>query len=491
MSETPLHILIVSNRGPFSFSIRDGQPHAVRGSGGLVTAITAIARQHDVLWISCALSKGDREWLKLRGDGIHHVEDMSLRLIQPDPEQYHAYYNIVSNPLLWFVQHQLHDTPRLPLFDEHLWNAWADGYSAVNRQFAETVADSIKTLDGRILVLVQDYHLYLFPRFLRELIGDRAVIQSFLHIPWPSPDAWRVLPLKVRRELVDAMLHADRIGFQTERDTRRFLQTCVDLLPGVRVLKPWRRLAYQGRNIDAVPYPISIAVSDIEQRAESAAVQQQIALFQQQYAGVKLILRVDRVDPSKNILRGLIALRNFLLVYPEYRGKVVMLMLLVPSRPEISEYRSYLRDIMALVGEINATLSDGGWEPIRVLLGNNYDRAIAAFRLYDVLLVNPLADGMNLVAKEGVILNRKDGVLVLSEEAGVAEEFGSSALLVSPYDVLGTRQAIRAALDMSPEERRERANRLREQVRHNDINHWFARQLADAEQQWKQADGQS
>lgn len=482
MNETPLHMIVVSNRGPFSLSARNGETHAIRGSGGLVTAISAIARQHDILWISCALNKGDREWLKQMGDGAHHVDDMHIRLIQPDPEQYHAYYNVVSNPLLWFVQHQLHDTPRLPLFDEALWRAWSNGYVALNRQFAEAVAESIAPLSGRVLVLAQDYHLYLFPRFLRELIGDRAVIQSFLHIPWPSPDAWRVLPLKLRRELVDAMLHADRVGLQTERDTRRFLQTCVEVLPEVRVVKPWRRLAYRGRQVDAVPYPISIAVDDLEQRASSDSVQQYRAQFSHRYEGLKLILRVDRVDPSKNILRGFLAFRNFLLAYPEYRGKVVMMALLVPSRPEIPEYRRYLRDIMALVGEINAALADGEWEPILVLLGNNYDRAIAAFSLYDVLLVNPLADGMNLVAKEGVILNRKDGVLILSEEAGVAEEFGDLALLVSPYDVFGAREAIRAALEMPPEERRARATQLREQVRQHDINHWFARQIEDARQ---------
>jgi trehalose 6-phosphate synthase len=195
-----------------------------------------------------------------------------------------------------------------------------------------------------------------------------------------------------------------------------------------------------------------------------------------------LILRVDRVEPSKNILRGFQAYYNFLLAYPEYQGKVEMLALLVPSRIQVSEYRSYLNDIMMIVGEINATLGDGVWEPVRLLLGENYDRAIAALSLYDVLIVNPLADGMNLVAKEGAVLNKHDGVLILSEEAGAAEEFGETPLLISPYDVYATREAIRQALEMTPAQRHQYAQAMATQVKENNIHHWFARQLADIRQ---------
>jgi trehalose 6-phosphate synthase len=307
------------------------------------------------------------------------------------------------------------------------------------------------------------------------------VIQPFLHIPWPGPDAWRVLPLVMRRELLESMLKADRIGFQTERDTRRFLQTCADSLNGIRVGKPWRQLVYKGRTIDTHPYPISVDTADLDERADHDDVKATLAAFQTAYADRKLILRIDRVEPSKNILRGFIAFRNFLVENPEYKGKVDMLALLVPSRGEIKEYQSYLRDIMALVGEINATLGSSEWEPVRVLIGNNYGRAIAALTMFDVLMVNPLADGMNLVAKEGVVLNKCDGVLILSEEAGVAEEFGDAPLLVSPYDVYGTQLAIHRALTMPAEERRERLQKLAAQVRENDIHHWFRQQIADIE----------
>jgi trehalose 6-phosphate synthase len=478
-SDQALHIIIVSNRGPYTFSVQDGETVAERGSGGLVTAISAVAREYDVLWISCALTKGDRAWLKKNGTGIHTVDNMKIRLVSPDPAQYRAYYTVISNPLLWFIQHQLFDTARSPSFDKTTWQAWEQGYAAINLQLAQAVADSIAGLEGRIVVMPQDYHLYLLPGFLRDLVGDRVIIQPFLHIPWPGPDAWRVLPLGLRRELLESMLQADRLGFQTERDTRRFLQTCADSLPGIRVSKPWRQLIYKDRAIDTAPYPISVDTADLDRRMIMPEVQAHVRDFQNLYGNKKLILRIDRVEPSKNVLRGLVAFRNLLHEYPEYRRQVNMLALLVPSRTEIEEYQSYLRDIMALVGEINATLGDGEWEPIRVLLANNYARAIAALSMYNVLLVNPLADGMNLVAKEGVVLNRCDGVLILSEEAGVAEEFGDAPLLVSPYDVYGMVMALRRALTMPQEERHERSRLLAEQVRENDIHHWFGRQIKD------------
>jgi trehalose 6-phosphate synthase len=474
------HIIVVSNRGPFSFAVRDSKIEATRGAGGLVTAMSAIARQQEVLWISAALSEGDRAWMRQNGAGPHVMENMKIRLVDPEPTAFDGYYNIISNSLLWFTQHQIHDTPRSPVIDESVWQAWREGYVRVNQQLAEAVAETIADLEGEIIVMPQDYHLYLFPQFLRELVGDRVTIQSFLHIPFPGPDAWHVLPLALRRDMMIAMLHADRLGFQTERDTRRFLQTAVETLPDVRVTKPWRQITFKGRVVEAVPYPISIDVAHLENQLQSDDVQEYVHALRNRYQDRRLILRIDRVEPSKNILRGFQAFQNFLTAYPEYHRKVEMLALLVPSRGDVPEYQAYLRDIMTMVGAINATLGDGEWEPVRVMLGNNYNRAIAAMSVYDVLMVNPLADGMNLVAKEGAVLNQRSGVLILSEQAGVAEEFGDVSLLVSPYDVYGTREAIHDALTMPLAERRERAQQLAIHTFHNDIYHWFDKQLRDA-----------
>ncbi len=475
----PVKIVIVSNRGPFSFSLKENETVAKRGEGGLVTAISSVASRYDVLWISCALSRGDAQWLGRVGAGVQTIEEMRISLTLPDPAQYRGYYNVISNPLLWFVQHQLQDAPRFPMIDRATWQAWSQGYAGVNRQLAATVARSLAGVTGRIVVMVQDYHLYLLPRYLRELLGDRVYIHFFSHIPWPGPDGWNILPSKMRLELLNSLLHADRVGFQTERDTRRFLQTCVANLADLRVTRPWRQIGHDGRAINAAPYPISVDVEGVQRQLLSREGQEQVARIRAMRGDRRLILRVDRVEPSKNILRGLVAYRTFLNAYPEYRGKVYMLCLLVPSRSEVAEYRDYLRDITALVGEINATLSDGEWEPVRILLGNHYLRAIAALSECDVLMVNPLADGMNLVAKEGVVLNRRDGVLILSEEAGAAEELGAHALLVSPFDVYGTREAIHQALNMPQPERHARAVALAAQVRDNDIHDWFSRQMVD------------
>lgn len=472
-------IVIVSNRGPYSFAVRDGETVATRGDGGLVTAISSVAERYEVLWISCALGKGDLQWVAGVGDAVQELGDMRIRLVAPDPQQYRGYYNVISNPLLWFVQHQLHDAPRFPIIDRGTWQAWSQGYAGVNRQLAQAVADSLEGFEGRVIVMVQDYHLYLVPQYLRELLGDRAYIHFFSHIPWPGADAWHVLPSKMRLELLAGLLHADRVGFQTERDTRRFLQTSTANLPELRVTRPWRQVTQRGQITNAAPYPISVDVAMLRAQLASQEGGAWLSRMRSLRGERRLILRVDRVEPSKNILRGLIAYRSFLNAYPEYRGKVALLCLLVPSRTEVTEYRNYLRDIMALSGEINATLGENEWEPVRILLGNNYLRALAALSECDVLMVNPLADGMNLVAKEGVVLNRRDGVLILSEEAGAAEELGEHALLVSPFDVYGTREAIHQALNMPRAERHERAVALAAQVEENDIHTWFSRQMTD------------
>ena len=194
----------------------------------------------------------------------------------------------------------------------------------------------------------------------------------------------------------------------------------------------------------------------------------------------QLILRTDRVEPSKNILRGLEAYRALLELYPAHRGHVQMIALLVPSRMEVDEYQSYLQEIMAAAGMINVEYGDGDWEPVRTMLGNNYRRALGAMQIYDVLLVNPIADGMNLVAKEGVLVNESDGVLVLSEHAGAAYELGDYALTVSPFDVYSTAEALHQALIMPLSERRERAEALRHKVQKSDVNRWFQNQLDDA-----------
>ena len=480
-AHSPL-IVIASNRGPFSFTAqKDGSFKVSRGTGGLVTALAALAEQHDVMWFAAALSPGDRKWAEAQGDQVQQVQDITLRLILTDRRRYRQYYNVISNPLLWFLQHQLWDTPRQPEIRKKTWEAWRQGYMAINHQFAEVIAESVKDVDRPIYIFPQDYQLYMVPQFLRELLGDRVQIQPFIHIPWPGPDAWRILPREIREPILHSLLNADRIGFQTDKDAFNFVQTCRFYIPDAHSRGARDAIYYQGRRVDACAYPISIDVEKVEELAaepQTQLLKEQLLTF---ISDRQLILRVDRVEPSKNILRGLLAFRELLAEYPQHRGKVNMLALLVPSRMEVTEYQDYLREIMAEAGMINAEYADEFWEPVRIIVGNNYHRAIAAMQLSDVLLVNPIADGMNLVAKEGTLVNQRDGVLVLSEYAGAFYELGDHALVVSPFDVHSTSRGLHEALILPRDERAKRAESLRKLVRTSGVRDWFRDQLVDAD----------
>ena len=481
-------IIIVSNRGPYSFEpIQDkpGEFESKRGAGGLVTAIGALAEQHEVIWVAAALNEGDREWAKAQGKKTVDVDGTRLRLIAPALESYNLYYNVIANPLLWFIQHQLFDATRDPSITRETWEAWEKGYQAVNRQFARAVGEVVKNATRRVIILPQDYHLYLLPAMLREMLGPDVQIQPFVHIPWPGPDSWQILPTQMRNAILEGLLASDRVGFQTEKDAFNFVQTCRFYLKHAHAHGSRDSIFFQERKVDAVAYPISIDVEKMASLAESNEVHLLRAQLINFISGRKLILRTDRIEPSKNILRGLEAFRILLDDHPEYHGTIQMLALLVPSRLEVVEYQDYLQEIMAEGGMINAAYADGFWEPVRIIVGDNYNRAIAAMELYDVLLVNPLADGMNLVAKEGPVANQNDGVLVLSENAGAFYELGEHALTVSPFDVYGTANAVHKALSMPADERKKRADALRNSIQKADIKRWFKDQIQDALREMK------
>ncbi len=481
-------IVIVSNRGPYQFHLnQDGSFRTERGAGGLVTALRPLAEDHEVLWVAAAMSKDDRRWLEMHPDQPQEVEGIRLRLVRPPTAAYNQYYNVISNPLLWFIQHQLWDVPRTPSIRRETYKAW-QGYRSINRLFAEAVAETITDAARPVLVLPQDYHLYLFPHFLRSKAGNNVQVQPFIHIPWPGPDAWRVLPPRMRDELLSSLLQSDRVGFQTRKDAFNFVQTCRFYLPDAHSRGSRDTIFRAGRSTRAVDYPISINVEQVEalvETPETRLLKSQLINF---VGDRQLILRVDRIEPSKNILRGLEAYRTLMETHPEHLGKVQLFGLLVPSRLEVGEYQDYLREIMSAAGMINAKFSDAFWEPVCILVGENYSRAIAAMQLYDVLLVNPIADGMNLVAKEGALVNQKSGVIVLSEDAGAYYELGSQALLVSPFDIHGTAEALHQALLMPLDEKKKRADALRQIVRRADIRGWFASQVSDA---MRAADSQS
>jgi trehalose 6-phosphate synthase len=478
--ESPL-IVIASNRGPFSFKQKkDGEITTQRGSGGLVTALGALAEKHDVLWVAAALDKTDRQWAELHRDKAIDVDGILLKLVLPSKHRYEQYYNVIANPLLWFIQHQLWDIPRTPSITRETWTAWRNGYTAVNKLFAEEIAKSIRDESRPVIVFPQDYHLYLVPLYLRELVGYNVQIQPFVHIPWPGPDAWRILPEEMRMTLFTSMLMSDRVGFQTRRDAFNFVQCCRFFLPDAHSRGSRDAVFWRDRKIEAKTYPISVDVEKLQSIVEEPHIPLLKAQLLNFIGDKKVILRVDRIEPSKNILRGLEAYRALLESHSEHRGKVQMLALLVPSRMEVEQYQDYLQQIMAQAGMINAEYSDQYWEPVRIMVGENYYRALAAMQLYDVLLVNPIADGMNLVAKEGALVNQRDGVILLSEYAGAYYELGEYVLTVPPFDIYSMAESMHCALTMPADERHQRAEALRKQVLGADVKSWFYDQVEDA-----------
>ncbi|MEJ2758838.1 MAG: trehalose-6-phosphate synthase [Anaerolineales bacterium] len=299
------------------------------------------------------------------------------------------------------------------------------------------------------------------------------------------------MPGSIRDAILTGLLASNRIGFQTRKDAFNFVQTCRFYLSNTSSRGTRDTIYVQDRAVQAVNYPISVDTEKLSQLTESTQNQLEKNQLMNIIGDRKLILRVDRIEPSKNILRGLAAYRTLLEQHPEHRGKVQMLALLVPSRTGVDEYQSYLQQIMAEGGMINAEFSDQLWEPVRIVVGHNYQRAIAAMQLYDVLVVNPIADGMNLVAKEGALVNQQDGVLVLSEHAGAFYELGEYALNVSPFDTYGTAEMIHQALEMPQAERQKRAEALRSLVKKNDIKQWFDAQVEDALKAFTKADKNS
>jgi trehalose 6-phosphate synthase len=456
-------LIVVSNRGPVSYG-RDaaGELTARRGGGGLVTALRSLVSYHDVTWIASAITPEDRA---LAGRTIDETardgSPYRLRLIAHDEQAYDWYYNVVANPALWFLQHSLWALAQTPTVDHAFRLAWDQGYEVVNRAFAAAVLSELEQAPDAA-VFFHDYQLYLAPRLVRQGRPE-AKLMHFVHIPWPQPDSWRVLPRRMRIAVHDGLVANDVIGFHTDRWRLNFIY-CV------------RELLGEDATGKTVTAPISVDPAEFEDLAESEAV---LAAEREILAGrpEKLVVRVDRTDPSKNIVRGFQAFELYLDGHSEMHGRVVMLALLDPSRQEIPEYAEYLEAIQREARRVNERFADAGWVPIELEIEDDFPKSVAAFKQFDVLLVNAIFDGMNLVAKEAPLVNRRDGVVVLSENAGAHAELGEWVLSVNPFDVEAQAEAIEEGLEMPADERRSRLEAIRAQVLEHDLNAWIATQL--------------
>jgi trehalose 6-phosphate synthase len=467
-------LLVASNRGPLSFVERDdGSLEPSRGGGGLVSGLSGLGSD-DVVWVCAALSDGDRAAARQVKDGRldrngHDTGGMAVRMLDIDPATFHRAYNAVANSTLWFVHHLLYAMPTSPAFDSGFRREWSS-YGAYNQAFAEALA--AEAGDGA-KVLVQDYHLTLLPRLLRDLRPDLR-IAHFSHTPWAPVDYFRVLPVDVARETLLGMLGADHAGFHSARWARAFAECCVEVL-GAEADD--HSVTYDGRTTRLGVHPLGVDAEALRERATADDVESRLVALRRKLGDRKAVIRVDRTELSKNIGRGLLAYRELLRQYPQWRGKVTHLASAYPSRHDLPEYREYTAQVQRLAAEIEDEFGTDDWRPIVLDVTDDYARSLALYRVGDVLLVNPVRDGMNLVAKEVPVLSENGCAVVLSTEAGVADEFGDDALLVNPFDVSGTADALHRALSMPDDERRARTDRLAAAATRLPPSQWLAEQV--------------
>jgi len=451
--EDSRELIVVSNRGPLGFAVdENGERIVSRGAGGLVTSLRPLVARYDVTWVASALTPEER---RLAARGGLEAEfaagaPFRLRFVAHDPEAYDLYYNVAANPILWFVQHGLWGLRRED--GRSFEQAWVDGYLRVNEAFASVVLDELERRPA-VPVFFQDYHLYVAPSLVRERRPD-AVLAQFVHVPWPRPEEWRVLPEDVVRAVHEGLLANDLVGFHTERWRSAFLDSCTGL-----GLDPTGTLV--------TAHPISVDPAEFDGLAESPAVlesERELVARRPE----RLIVRVDRTDPSKNIVRGLEAFGLLLDRRPDLRGVVGMLALLDPSRQTIPEYVAHRLEIERAAADV------AGRHPgaLELYIADDFPQSIAAYKQYDVLLVNAVRDGLNLVAKEASLVNRRDGVVVLSENTGAFEELREWVVAVDPYDLDSHVAALEQALALSADERRSRAAALRTHVRAHDLDDW-------------------
>jgi trehalose 6-phosphate synthase len=473
-------LILASNRGPVTLrQSENGEIDYQRGAGGLVTALIGVLQHAEARWIACAQTEEDTAWGQGKVPLGESDEEVSMHFVSPSEEAYEGYYGVIANPLLWFLQHSMWNIFREPTIDQTVWKHWEDGYVSVNALFAEEIARQIRSASHPALVMLQDYHLYLAAQMIRYKLRPKGkyTLAHFIHIPWPGSEDWGLLPTKMRSAILEGLCAVDLLGFQTYEDGLNFIRTCESHLPGCHVNYRRGRVRFRNHVTHVRDFPISIDVTGLQEFSETDEVSAHRDQLLQLYSDWQILLRIDRIEPSKNIVRGFQAFDELLELHPEHRGRVQFLALLVPSRMDVNEYGDYLDEVMGIAGRVNAKYGGNGWEPIRVLVEENYPRAVAGLQIYDVLLVNSIADGMNLVAKEGPIVNRRDGVLVLSERTGAYQQLEPGVLVVSPLDVHGTAEAMHQALTMPAEERREKAGRLRSLIEGHDIVDWLNQQL--------------
>jgi len=455
-------LVVVSNRGPFSLVANaDGSLTPQAGGGGLAPSLAAaLIGTTGAVWVAAAMGDADRE-----GAAAGEIESgqagLALRLLALPPEVLNVAYDVIANATLWFVYHGLYDSARRPVFDTRWWEAW-EGFRVYNRTFAEAVAE---VAASGAVVLVNDYHLPLIGSMLAAERPDLRTVH-FSHTPFASPEELGMLPRVAARELMEGMAGFGACGFHCDRWAAAF-RRCVAAAGELRV--PETFVA-----------PLGPDLARLEQVAATPECAERMSALTERVQGRRMLFRSDRVELSKNLLRGLWAYDLLLREQPEWRGAVVHVVRAYPSREGLPEYLAYRSEVEHLAAVVNERWSSGDWEPVMLDVDDDFPSTVAALQTYDVLLVNPTRDGMNLVAKEGPALNRRAGMLVLSEQAGAFDELGGEAFAVNPFDVSETARALHEALSVSGTGRSGQAARLRSLAIAHPPAEWLNTVLSEA-----------
>jgi trehalose 6-phosphate synthase len=429
----------------------------------LIAAISPVLEATGGTWIAAALSETDREVARSNPDGREEQHFSSLLLDLPT-EVHAAHYEIVSNEYLWFLFHYLFEETGKPVFDATFERAW-EAYVEVNRRFADAV---VRTPADA--VLIDDYHLLLVGRMLKE-DGDNRPRSYFHHTPWCEARYFSHFPDPLTAEILTSMLAYDAVGFHARRWADAFLECCDQLVPGAAVSGD--RVEFADRSISVVVAPVPLDLSRLEADLASPRTQKWREEHERMRKSRQLIVRVDRTDISKNPLRGFLAFEQLLERQPQLGSQVHFLAQMYPSRQSVSVYQQYFAECANVAGRIAERFPDA----IELHNEDDFHKSLAALELYDVLLVNPVIDGLNLVAKEGAVANQRAGSIVLSRNAGVYEQIGPATIGIDPFDITGTADAIEQALVMPEAERVSIAHMLRDLATRGTPREWVGVRL--------------
>jgi trehalose 6-phosphate synthase len=452
-------LVLVSNRGPLAFRMEDGLPVATASGGGLAGSLQPLVEGTGATWVDSSMGEADR---LAAAQGLMTADGLRIELVEPEPDVYNLAYNVVSNATLWFCHHHLFDSARRPRTDRRWMEAW-DAYRTYNRLMAERVA---KVAPERARVLVQDYHLALMAPALADLRPDLATAH-FTHTPFADPSVLRMLPTAVGDELLAAMAGFGACGFHSDRWAAAFRSG----------------LTTAGLTVDDTTTfvaPLSTDADRLRTAAAGADVAAALGRIEDAVGGAdrQVVVRVDRMELSKNLLRGFWAFDELLERQADLRERVVFVALAYPTRQGLPEYLAYQEEVETTVARLNERWGTAGWTPVVLEVEDDYPRSLAALTRYDVLLVNPVRDGLNLVAMDGPLVNTRDGVLALSREAGAFDRLAGGALEVNPFDVTDTATVLSRALAAGADERAARSRALRDAVEARRPSDWLDDQLA-------------